>query len=55
MSSDTFVSAALAPVTGTLSPATGVSRLPAVPWRDPHSVSPEKLAEVIASSRKLAR
>jgi tetratricopeptide (TPR) repeat protein len=25
------------------------SRLPALPWRDPHSVPPEKLAEFIAS------
>ena len=52
MSSDTFVSAALAPVTGTLSPATGVSRLPAIPWRDPHSVPPEQLAAVIASLKE---
>src|SRR2546421_9157497 len=52
MSSDTFVLAALAPVTGTLSPATGVSRLPAIPWRDPHSVPPEKLAAVIASLKE---
>ena len=52
MSSDTFVSAALAPVTGTLSSATGVSRLPAIPWRDPHSVPPEQLAAVIASLKE---
>src|SRR5438094_63206 len=52
MSSDTFVSAVLAPVTGTLSPATGVSRLPAIPWRDPHSVPPEQLAAVIASLKE---
>ena len=52
MSSDTFVSAALAPVAGTLSPATGVSRLPAIPWRDPHSVPPEQLAAVIASLKE---
>lgn len=52
MSSDTVVSAALAPVTGTYSPATGVSRLPTVPWRDPHSVPSEQLAEVIASLKE---
>lgn len=27
----------------------GSSKLPALPWRDPHSVPPEKLAEVILS------
>ena len=27
----------------------GPSRLPALPWRDPHSVPPEQLAEFIAS------
>ena len=53
MSSDTFVSAALAPVTGALSPAAGVSRLPAVPWRDLHSVPPEQLAAVIASLKQV--
>ena len=37
------------PRAGTLTPASGLDRLPAVPWRDPHSVSPEKLAELIAS------
>src|SRR5260221_12851444 len=52
MSSNTFVSAALAPVTGTLSPATALSRLPAIPWRDPHSVPPEQLAEAIASLKE---
>src|SRR5258707_13154796 len=52
MSSDTFVSAVLTPVAGTLSPATGVSRLPAIPWRDPHSVPPEQLAAVIASLKE---
>ena len=49
MANETFNSFTLAPVTGVLAPATGPSRLPAIPWRDPHSVSPEKLAEVIAS------
>ena len=28
------------------------SRLPALPWRDPHSVPPEKLAEFIESLRQ---
>jgi len=28
------------------------SRLPAFPWRDPHSVPPEKLAEFIASLKE---
>lgn len=49
MSSQSFISSAITPVTGALTPAPGVSRLPAVPWRDPHSVPPEKLAEVIVS------
>jgi tetratricopeptide (TPR) repeat protein len=52
MSSQTFSSSTLAPVTGALAPATGPSRLPAIPWRDPHSVSPQKLAEVIASLKE---
>jgi tetratricopeptide (TPR) repeat protein len=34
---------------GTLAPPLRPSRLPALPWRDPHSVLPEKLAEFIAS------
>ncbi|MGB7847997.1 MAG: hypothetical protein WBL63_20465 [Candidatus Acidiferrum sp.] len=32
-----------------LAPALSPSRLPALPWRDPHSVPSEKLAEFIAS------
>jgi hypothetical protein len=52
MSSKTVISASLTPVTGTLSPGTGVSRLPASPWRDPHSVPPEQLAAVIASLKE---
>jgi len=52
MSSKTVISASLTPVTGTLSPGTGVSRLPAIPWRDPHSVPPEQLAAVIASLKE---
>jgi hypothetical protein len=32
-----------------LTPGFRPSRLPAVPWRDPHSVPPEKLAEFIGS------
>jgi|SRR5713101_3346860 len=34
---------------GARAPGVGASRLPALPWRDPHSVPPEKLAEVITS------
>ncbi len=34
---------------GVLAPGPSVTQLPAMPWRDPHSVPPEKLAEVIAS------
>ncbi|MBZ5539358.1 MAG: hypothetical protein LAN61_02445 [Acidobacteriia bacterium] len=40
---------ALQPRPGALAPGLDSSRLPAIPWRDPHSVSPEKLAELIAS------
>jgi tetratricopeptide (TPR) repeat protein len=32
-----------------LTPTPRPSRLPALPWRDPHSVPPEKLAEFIGS------
>ncbi len=32
-----------------LTPSQRPSRLPSLPWRDPHSVPPEKLAEFIAS------
>ena len=32
-----------------LSSAQGPNRLPALPWRDPHSIPPEKLAEFIES------
>ncbi len=52
MANETINSFTLAPVTGGLAPAIGPSRLPAIPWRDPHSVSPEKLAEVIASLKE---
>lgn len=34
---------------GALAPGVRPSRLPALPWRDPHSVPPEKLAEFIGS------
>ena len=37
------------PVAGARAPAIRPRQLPAVPWRDPHSISPQKLAEVIAS------
>jgi hypothetical protein len=40
---------ALQPRPGALAPGLEPTRLPALPWRDPHSVSPAKLAEVIAS------
>ena len=52
MASHSLISSALAPVKGFLTPASDASRLPAVPWRDPHSVSPQKLAEVIASLKE---
>jgi tetratricopeptide (TPR) repeat protein len=35
-----------------LAPRSKPSRLPALPWRDPHSVPPEQLAEFIASLRE---
>ncbi len=35
-----------------MAPAWRPSRLPALPWRDPHSVPPEKLADFIASLSK---
>lgn len=35
-----------------LAPRLWPSRLPALPWRDPHSVPPEKLAEFIASLKE---
>ena len=34
---------------GTLVPGQHPNPLPAIPWRDPHSVPPEKLAEFIAA------
>jgi tetratricopeptide (TPR) repeat protein len=34
---------------GTLVPGQRPNPLPAIPWRDPHSVPPEKLAEFIAA------
>ncbi len=39
----------LQPRPGTLVPGQRPNPLPAIPWRDPHSVPPEKLAEFIAS------
>lgn len=35
-----------------LAPRLRPSRLPALPWRDPHTVAPEKLAEFIASLKE---
>jgi tetratricopeptide (TPR) repeat protein len=52
MSSQTLTSFAITPVTGTLPPAAGASRLPVVPWRDPHTVSPQQLGEAIASLKE---
>lgn len=40
-------SSSLMPAAGVPTPATG--RLPAIPWRDPHTVSPEKLGAIISS------
>ncbi len=40
---------ALQPRPGTLVPGQRPNPLPAIPWRDPHSVPPEKLAEFIAA------
>jgi len=37
------------PASVALSPIQRPSRLPALPWRDPHSVPPEKLADFIKS------
>ncbi len=45
-------STAIQPKPGTLVPGLRIDRLPAIPWRDPHSVSPEKLAEFIAALEK---
>ena len=39
----------LQPRPGALAPGLDAPRLPAIPWRDPHSVPPEKLAELIVS------
>jgi tetratricopeptide (TPR) repeat protein len=39
----------LQPRPGTLLPGSRPNPLPAIPWRDPHSVPPEKLAEFIAA------
>jgi tetratricopeptide (TPR) repeat protein len=39
----------LQPRPGTLVPGQRANPLPAIPWRDPHSVPPEKLAEFIAA------
>jgi len=30
----------------------GLERFPSLPWRDPHSISPEKLAELIATLKR---
>src|SRR5882762_6624538 len=48
----TATTTALQPRPGAVAPGVEFPRLPAVPWRDPHSVSPQKLAEVIASLKE---
>jgi hypothetical protein len=48
----TATTTALQPWPGALAPGVEFPRLPALPWRDPHSVPPEKLAEVIASLKE---
>jgi len=45
----TPTTAAIQATTAKLAPSLGPSRLPALPWRDPHTVPPEKLVEFIAS------
>ncbi len=50
--SQPFTTSTLAPVEGALAPSSGLSRLPAIPWRDPHTVSPKQLAEVIVSLKE---
>ena len=48
----TATTTALQPRPGAVAPGVEFPRLPALPWRDPHSVPPEKLAEVIASLKE---
>jgi tetratricopeptide (TPR) repeat protein len=43
------ISATLTVRPGVLAPGPSVTQLPAMPWRDPHSIPPEKLAQAIAS------
>ncbi len=45
----TATTTAMQPRPGVLAPGIEFPRLPALPWRDPHSVPPEELAKVIAS------
>ncbi len=45
----TATTIAMQPRPGALAPGTEFPRLPALPWRDPHSVPPGELAKVIAS------
>jgi len=40
------------PRPGALAPGIEFPRLPALPWRDPHSVPPEELAKAIASLKE---
>lgn len=46
---------AIQPGPGALAPGLRPSRLPALPWRDPHSVPPEKLTEFIASLKEACK
>src|SRR5882762_10041069 len=48
----TATATALQPRPGALAPGVEFPGLPALPWRDPYSVPPEKLAEVIASLKE---
>src|SRR5712692_12084961 len=45
----TATTTAMQPRPGALAPGIEFPRLPALPWRDPHSVPPGELAKVIAS------
>ena len=48
----TATTTAMQPRPGALAPGTEFPRLPALPWRDPHSVPPEELAKAIASLKE---
>ena len=48
----TATTTAMQPRPGALAPGIEFPRLPALPWRDPHSVPPEELAKAIASLKE---